>query len=1094
MERFTYWLLLFLPIFGYSQISNFDFTASPTDESCSGSGSLAFTPANVPAGAIVTYYVYLQPNTTVPVKTTTDLLANDLSAGTYTVTASISFNGEEFSISHDATIQDLRPPAPVFDFEMQAQDCNNLNQINILVSSGTATGFEIFSGPNNITVPKQASSLFTGLVNGDYIFRVYDGCGQAISKSFTAVFDPQPPTVSPPLIDRLATGNCSTFTLSNTISYPPGTIFTYPVTVEYTLHASDGSADMVVSQTITSGDMQSIDVSNTFTYTPGVTYTYDVSVVNGCGVSYRTTGNAFSPNPTFGLSVMPTPCGQYFLNGGAAGFNTDYIITFTQSPPGFSPIQGYNAAYPGAYSQSSVSFGGLTQAVPEGIYKAFITDRCGRVSETAEIEVIYELPPVPIKGARNNGCFSNLGSITITIPLRTIVSAEIIATTSPDYTTPLPANVTSFINGAGSLFVPNLPLGKYTVRVIDNCGIPYIVEVTVPAFDPKPFSAQQKPDCNDDFATVMVVSDNQNNVVTLAITAAPPTFTETLPFDVTNLISGGRGYVDNLPVGQYTFSGTDTCGIDSSVTILLVGKTVLPGSFTVIPLCNSFNIDLTDPDPLSTGATYWLQEESESTPGVWLNPLTGVVYTEGDVPSATNAVTLINNTINVNLSFSGRFRIIKYFTTYGSGKATKNCIKQLGDPFEYQDNVTIDNIYGINCASHPSSVYIEASGLAPLQYSIVDGNNNDAVIFNNGTNPIFANLAVGSYKFKVQNTCGQFVFRQADISVLPDLVDAATPDDIAICVPPGEPVNIPVDLTTQNEAILNGAIASQYSITYYRSYQDADNNLRPIPDPQAYVLTQNPQTIFAKLNQIYVNVCPDIVSFSVQIGRTPELFMNDTEYLCEDVGSTTIVADPGFDSYVWQPGNETTTSITVTTPGVYSVTVTSGGCSATKEVTVVPVAQPEIRSINTFDWTIDDNGFTVITDAPEMYLYSIDGINYQESDTFTGLPTGIYIVYVRDRQACKATERELVLLYYPKFFTPNGDGNNETWRIPYSFKEPELKVYIYDRYGKLITGFPSQSNGWDGTLNGHPLPSTDYWFVVQRQDGRVHKGHFSLIR
>lgn len=1092
MRRLAFLLLLFIPFLGYSQLSNFDFTVTPTHETCSGSGSLAFTPSNVPAGAMVTYYIYMEPNTTVPVKTTTDLLAPDLVSGTYLVTASISLNGEEYSVSHTITIDDMRPPPPVFDFEPQAQDCANSNQINVLVSSGTATAFEIFSGPGGYTAPPQSSSLFTGLASGEYIFRVYDGCGQAISRSFTALFSPQPPSVSAPDVLTQSTADCSTFTFTNTISYPAGTIFTYPLTVQYTMHASDGSADVVITQTITSGDLDTINVTNTFPYTPGVTYTYDVDIVNGCGANYHTNGNGVNPNPTFALSAVPTPCGRFYLTGLAGAYNGSYNITFVEVPAGFVPVD-YNANYPGRYTMPLTAFGNDNMAVPAGLYRAFITDACNRVSEIARFEVI-EIIPVPLKGFRNNGCFSNFGSLSVTIPLRTIVRAEIIATTSPDYTAALPTDVTSSINSNGIVFIQNLPLGTYTLNVTDNCGQSYQVEITIPPYTPLPFVAVQKPDCNDGFATAMISSQNQNSIVSLAITNAPADFTQPLPYDITNLIVSGRGYIDNLPVGAYEFSGTDDCGVNSSVTITLVGKTTLPGSYSLLPLCNSFNINLTDPDPLTVGATYWLQVEDVNTPGLWRNPLTGALYVEGDAPNLTTAVPLINNTLNLNLAFSGTFRILKYFTTYGSGVASKNCVKQVGDTFEYQDNVVIDNVYGIDCAAYPSSVYVDASGLAPLRYTIVDGNNGDALLIDNGNNPIFSNLPAGSYKFKVENPCGQFVFKQADISVLPDLVDAATPQDLSICVAPGESLNSPVDLTVQNPAILNGAIASQYSITYFTSYQDADSNTNAIANPQAYLLTQNPQVIFAKLNQIYVNVCPDIVSFTVQVGRTPQLFMSEREYLCEDIGFVTITADSGFDSYLWTPGGETTQSITVTAPGQYTVTVASGGCIESLAVNVIPVAQPEIREVEIFDWTQDDNGFTVITDVPEMYLYSLDAVNYQESNTFTGLPTGIYTVYVRDRQGCKATEKEVVLMYYPKFFTPNGDGQNETWRIPFSFKEADLKVYVYDRYGKLITGFPSQSNGWDGTLNGYPLPATDYWFVVQRQDGRIHRGHFSLIR
>jgi gliding motility-associated-like protein len=88
------------------------------------------------------------------------------------------------------------------------------------------------------------------------------------------------------------------------------------------------------------------------------------------------------------------------------------------------------------------------------------------------------------------------------------------------------------------------------------------------------------------------------------------------------------------------------------------------------------------------------------------------------------------------------------------------------------------------------------------------------------------------------------------------------------------------------------------------------------------------------------------------------------------------------------------------------------------------------------------------------------------------------------------------VLQIPNFFTPNGDGTNDYWHIPGIAASNYYKsnIYIFDRYGKLVAGLPSSSQGWDGTLNGHPLPSTDYWYVIELTDGRIIKGHFSLIR
>ena len=82
------------------------------------------------------------------------------------------------------------------------------------------------------------------------------------------------------------------------------------------------------------------------------------------------------------------------------------------------------------------------------------------------------------------------------------------------------------------------------------------------------------------------------------------------------------------------------------------------------------------------------------------------------------------------------------------------------------------------------------------------------------------------------------------------------------------------------------------------------------------------------------------------------------------------------------------------------------------------------------------------------------------------------------------------------FANQNGDGTNDTWDITgmNALFYQNSTIHIYDRYGKLVASVDPEGNGWDGTYNGYALPSTDYWYVVTLENGRIVKGHFSMVR
>src|SRR5690606_35537966 len=93
--------------------------------------------------------------------------------------------------------------------------------------------------------------------------------------------------------------------------------------------------------------------------------------------------------------------------------------------------------------------------------------------------------------------------------------------------------------------------------------------------------------------------------------------------------------------------------------------------------------------------------------------------------------------------------------------------------------------------------------------------------------------------------------------------------------------------------------------------------------------------------------------------------------------------------------------------------------------------------------------------------YSLNGVDYQDDNIFTGLESGLYTIYIKDKGGCGTIVKEVLVLNYPKFFTPNGDGINDTWRIKFSHNEPNMLIKIYDRFGKVVASFGANHHGWD---------------------------------
>ena len=133
------------------------------------------------------------------------------------------------------------------------------------------------------------------------------------------------------------------------------------------------------------------------------------------------------------------------------------------------------------------------------------------------------------------------------------------------------------------------------------------------------------------------------------------------------------------------------------------------------------------------------------------------------------------------------------------------------------------------------------------------------------------------------------------------------------------------------------------------------------------------------------------------------------------------------------------------------------------------------------------------------YEFQLDDGEFQISNTFTGLETGIYTITIRDtKNICSDIKIKFTALSYPKFFSPNNDGINDFWKIKDLENNQEAIILIYDRYGLLITQFKASEQGWNGLhKNGKNSLPNSYWFKVNfifKEVPTSFKAYFSLER
>jgi gliding motility-associated-like protein len=329
-----------------------------------------------------------------------------------------------------------------------------------------------------------------------------------------------------------------------------------------------------------------------------------------------------------------------------------------------------------------------------------------------------------------------------------------------------------------------------------------------------------------------------------------------------------------------------------------------------------------------------------------------------------------------------------------------------------------------------------------------------------------------------------------------------------------------------------------HDFSYFRTGKDATLQINEIVAPYEDDIFNNGADLFVRISLKNSNACENVGQFSIIIQERPIpqgsadallLCLNNPINVPQPI-TTDLDANTGFsgDTYTWYLNgrlltNETNAILKANKKGEYSVvasrfymnnTANSADDFTCTGYNMFTVLESNVARIENFSFVEDENNsenntLTVMAIGQGDYEFALrnDDKNtttlFQDEPVFENIEGGIYTIIIRDKNGCiPNTTLQVSALQFPRFFTPNGDGRNDTWAIKGANNTfySKSSIRIFNRYGKLVAEPTLDGIGWDGTNNGRILSSDDYWYNIILTPADPSKptinkiGNFSLLR
>jgi gliding motility-associated-like protein len=988
--------------------------------------------------------------------------ANNLSAGTYTVTAT-----DANLCTGTTTVTITAPAPPTLTFSNKVEPgCGQANGSVSATLGGTAP-FQVTinngSTQTTQTVPVATTAPLTNLAAGTYTIVITD----AVSCSATQTITFTPPAA--PVINSVTAtptacrgGNDGTATVSATGGASP------------LGYAWSGSSQA----TTTISGLAAGNYVVTVTDAAGCKDTGSVAVVDGpvcCSLSLSvTTVQPACGQSNGSIAITPTPAatysymwsgglpatatqsnlagGQYHVtvtNTAVANCTKDTIITLTN--PNGPALTFSNKVEPGCgQSNGSVS---ATLAGGTAPYQVTIDNGSTQTTQTVPFATTAPLSNLPAGNYTISVSDAASCSATQTITFTEPAGPSISSVTSTPTTCRGGSDGTATVSAAGgtgslgyawsgssqvTTTINALAAGNYIVTVTDAAGCKDTGAVAV---------ADGPVCCAIGIAAVLAQPGCglSNGGIVLTVTGSG-----NYTFAWSN--STGAKDLANVPAGNYRVTVTDVIQGCSEDTVFSLSN-------QNGPVVN--NITISD-------ATCAGNDGSISVYATSANGLDAIT-----AYSWSNTTTDIDSFQNSLTAGTYSFTVTDPASCIATGTATVgaavNCCGL---------QVTATST-GPGCGASDAGIQVTvaAAGTAPYRFSI------DGSVYQPGT--AFSNLAAGTYTVYAGDATG--------CSDTITVTIAPVNNTISLSLQSTDPGCSGLADGTVTALVSGGSGAVGFNWSNNAGNVTAQSNLAA----GTYVVTVTDGA-----------GCSQTASAVLNAAQPIAIALNDT-IICQ--GESSVLSAPaGFAAYVWS-GGETSQSITVDTTNTYSVTVSdANGCSATGDASVTVVQKPVIAMVT--DTTIFENNDIMLapvisgSTAGAEYLWQPDtdlSCNNCANPVASPGDTVTYLLTYTSAQNCRASASITINiesgtnLFIPNIFSPDGDGNNDIL-LPYAIGLKAIKWSVFNRWGELVFRSTNVHQGWDGNFNGLMQPPGIYVYIVEltfrNNKTKMFKGGLTLIR